>query len=383
MRARSALGIALATAAIVAVGASWRSWPARAPAPDAGVAGAATYQCPMHPQVVAHAPGQCPMCGMALARVAGEDAPEPAATATSRAAFTLSPEREQLIGVRTAVVEYRELHRDLRTAGRVAFDPDLYAALAEHREASAAQGALDGAAPPEARRRVEGLRRSAAQRLVLLGISSSELAAVSRVEGGAASLLLPGQSAWIYATIHGTAVDPTAAMTTIAAPDLPRVDHPVVVTTRALPGRAFRGRLVTVEPVGGTTAVGSAARQAVRVRALIATPGGGLTRGSFVDLVVQVPLGRRLAIPDDALVDTGTRQVAFVRHPDGRFEPRDVQVGVEGEGAVEVLDGLSAGEQVVVAANFLIDSESRFRADRAAFAAADAAPPESAPSATR
>lgn len=395
-------GIVLAAAVAVGAGVSWRHVPPGAPAPTAVVAHAATYQCPMHPQVVGHEPGRCPVCGMTLARVdaaesavptgAGAAAPDAvrgapdAADAVahggvtepesgpSHASFTLSPERAQLIGVRTAPVEYRDVHRDVRTAGRVAFDPDLYAALAEQRAAAEAQAGLGPDATSEARLRVEGLRRSAARRLELLGISSSELAAVGRVEGGATSLLLPGQSAWIYATVHGAAVDASSGATVVAAPDLPRVGQPVVATTRARPGRVFRGSLVTVEPVGGTTAVGSAARQDLRVRALVATPGGGLVAGSFVALTVQIPLGRRLVVPEDAVLDTGTRQLVFVRHPDGRFEPRDVVVGVEGEGVREVLAGVSPGEQVVAAATFLIDSESRFRAAQESLAGATSAP---------
>ena len=388
-------GIVLAAALAVGAGVSWRHAPHDASAPAATVAGTATYQCPMHPQVVAHEPGRCPVCGMTLARnhAAGDahDQPGTAARAPgaeqgalpSHASFTLSPERAQLIGVRTAVVEYRDMRRDVRTAGRVAFDPDLYAALAEQRAALEAEAGLDSEATPAARLRVEGLRRSAARRLELLGISSSELAAVSRIDGGATSLLLPGQSAWIYGTVHGAVVDATSGATVVAAPDLPRVGHPVLVTARALPGRVFRGSLVTVEPVGGTTAVGSAARQDVRVRALVATPGGGLVAGSFVALTVQIPLGRRLVVPEDAVLDTGTRQLVFVRHSDGRFEPRDVVIGVEGEGEREVLTGVSPGEQVVAAATFLIDSESRFRAAQEALAAAPSTPRPGEHAATR
>ena len=64
---------------------------------------------------------------------------------------------------------------------------------------------------------------------------------------------------------------------------------------------------------------------------------------------------------EDAVLDTGTRRIVFVVRGEGEFEPRAVELGREAQGFYEVLSGVSAGEEVVVAANFLIDSESRFR----------------------
>lgn len=319
----------------------------------------AVYQCPMHPNVVADEPGSCPICGMSLSRVepavpvaargepaehAGHEAALPHSRApASHAPFRLAPERVQASGVKTAAVAYRELHVDLRTAGRVAFDPELYAALSEYRRALQAPGDA-----PDAGVRTLEHRRVLAVRLALLGVSLEQVEALFAGGADPEGLLLPGRSAWIYGEFY------------VPAREL-RPGQPVRVTSPALPGRTFRGELVTVDNVGATSDRGA------RVRALVATPGGGLRARSFVRLVVEVPLGRRLAVPEDAILDTGTRQLVFVYDGDGRFEPRDVVLGLEGEGHREVLSGLSPGERVVTAANFLIDSESRFRAALAAY----------------
>jgi Cu(I)/Ag(I) efflux system membrane fusion protein len=69
-----------------------------------------------------------------------------------------------------------------------------------------------------------------------------------------------------------------------------------------------------------------------------------------------------LTVPDSAVIDTGTRRIVFVQVREGRFEPREVTIGARGENHVEVLKGVKAGEQVVVAANFLIDAESNLKA---------------------
>jgi Cu(I)/Ag(I) efflux system membrane fusion protein len=81
-----------------------------------------------------------------------------------------------------------------------------------------------------------------------------------------------------------------------------------------------------------------------------------------------------LSVPDSAVLDTGSRQAVFVEKGQGRFEPRDVKLGHRGGGYVEVRDGLSEGEPVVVSANFLIDAESNLKAALKGFSDAGAHP---------
>ena len=69
-----------------------------------------------------------------------------------------------------------------------------------------------------------------------------------------------------------------------------------------------------------------------------------------------------VAVPDDAVIDTGTRQVVILDRGEGRFEPREVKIGLRGEGFTEIRDGIAEGDRVVVAANFLIDAESNLKA---------------------
>jgi Cu(I)/Ag(I) efflux system membrane fusion protein len=81
----------------------------------------------------------------------------------------------------------------------------------------------------------------------------------------------------------------------------------------------------------------------------------------FTDVEIKIDLGKRLVIPSDAVIDTGTKQVVYVDKGEGYFEPREVTLGLRTEEMVEVIKGLRAGEKVACAANFFIDSEAKLK----------------------
>ncbi len=381
----------LALCTLAALGAVWWHWhgPAGEPLPPSHGAAAKKrkYQCAMHPQIVSDAPGTCPICGMKLQPV--EDEPTAGSRADRRIAFyrhpmrpdvtsptpakdemgmaytpvyedelsggggggvpghapfALSTARQQLIGVRRAKVEYRSLAIAIRAIGTVAYDPGLYQAVVEYRQAVRAREQLAQSTLPEALSGADGLVRAAAIKLRQKGVPEGQLAAVARGGGDPTNLLLPGKNVWVYAQVYEYELG------------LVRVGQPVAITAPSLPGRRFTARIAAIDPI-----LDPATRTA-RVRVLVATPQADLRPESFVDVTIEVPLGNRLAVPEDAVLDTGTRRIVFVVHGEGEFEPRAVELGRDAQGFYEVLSGLSAGEEVVVAANFLIDSESRFRA---------------------
>ena len=321
-----------------------RLWmPARPPA----VTGVATYQCAMHPQIVTHEPGLCPICHMKLQRVDEGGAESPVSQTSDvpgHAPFTLSSERQQLIGVTTARVERRELTRTIRTVGTVAYDPELYQALVDYREAVFATGRD---APPNA----SAIVRGATLRLRQLGLSPEQIATIIRAGGDQSTLLLPGKTAWVYARVFEYELG------------LVRPGQSVEITAPSRPGRTYVGQVVAIDPILDATT------RSARARVLVTTPDEGLNPEAFVDARLQIPLGRVLAIPDDAVLETGEHSVVFVVHDAGRFEPRAITLGRTADGWHEVLVGLDEGDAIVTSANFLIDSESRFRAALAALAA--------------
>ena len=104
------------------------------------------------------------------------------------------------------------------------------------------------------------------------------------------------------------------------------------------------------------------ATRTLKVRLDTANPGFTLKPGMFVDVEFPLELPPALAVPADAIVDSGLRKTVFVDLGDGYFEPRQVQTGWRVGDQVEVTRGLMNGERIVIAGTFLIDSESRMRA---------------------
>jgi membrane fusion protein, copper/silver efflux system len=147
------------------------------------------------------------------------------------------------------------------------------------------------------------------------------------------------------------------------------VGQPVVVKARSFPGRQFPGKISVVYPQ-----VNRETRTA-RVRIELPNPDLALLPDMYVDAEINTGSPEPvLAIPDSAVLDTGSRQAVFVDKGEGRFEPRDVKLGHRGDGYIEVREGISDGEPVVVSANFLIDAESNLKAALKGFSEAGGQP---------
>jgi len=130
------------------------------------------------------------------------------------------------------------------------------------------------------------------------------------------------------------------------------------ITVNAFPGKTFTGKVAFLYPTfTPETRTG-------KVRIELSNPGGLLKPSMYASVELGAPRagGKALAIPDNAVLDSGTSQIVLVQRGEGLFDPRPVKLGMRAEGYVEVLEGLQAGEEVVVRANFLIDAESNLKA---------------------
>jgi len=359
------------------------------------------WHCPMHPQIVKDAPGSCPICGMDLVPLLEAGAKDSAAAGD----VAIDPAVVRKIGVRVEMVDAGALSRPVRVEARVVLDP-----AAERSVSVRAMGYLESVAalrPGDRVRRGQNLatwfapdlvaaqgdwlasRRAgdslgagaARERLLSLGVGEETLEAIARA--GKALRSLPVRSpvdGWIRAR---TATEGQAVM---AGQELFRlVEGSGLLLEARLPAgfepeAGARVEIGTFDGSPGGTAVVAgllpAADPATRTALARLRPEGkpSLREGEARSATFR-PRGQvGIVVPEGAVLHGAARDVVFLALGEGRFRPVAVRTGPTSDGKTVVLDGLEAGDEVVVSAQFLIDSESRLQAALDQFqAAADAA----------
>jgi membrane fusion protein, copper/silver efflux system len=133
------------------------------------------------------------------------------------------------------------------------------------------------------------------------------------------------------------------------------------VTLNTFPGRTLRGRVDFIYPqVDADT-------RTAKVRLVFPNPDLQLKPGMFVNIGINLPMGRQLVVPASGVLQSGTREIVFVDRGDGYLDPREVQLGARVGDDFIVLKGLNEGERIITSANFLIDSESQLQAALGSF----------------
>ncbi len=385
------------------------------------------YICPMHPTYKSDRPGKCPICGMDLVPAEGQTATKPAGEHKKRpkaekeetlplAPVRIPPERQQLIGVRTARVSHERLVLSLRAPARVTHDetrlfevhtrvsgwveevrvdytgrfvkkgetlftlysPEVLSTEEEFvRTLRWLSGLKKRKASAEALRAAREAAQAAERRLRLWGFPKTALAQLKKtLKPRRAFPVISPLSGFVVqkAVFPGKRVTPAETLYTLA--DLSRVwveadfyesemseIKPGLEVEVIFPGRErpLKGRIEEVYPWVEERL------RVLRARLTLPNPEGLLKPGMWAEVRVQIPLGMRMVIPDEALIYGGGHYYVFVKKGAGLFEPRLVKVGRKvGEKRI-ILSGLKHGEEVVVSANFLIDAESRLKAALSAF----------------
>jgi Cu(I)/Ag(I) efflux system membrane fusion protein len=415
MRTRTILLPLLLSLAFVAGAGGALFWRARAVAPHGPEAPRAeraerprdAYYCPMHPSYRSDQPGVCPVCSMQLIPLAGEARGAPQAQVEGRGVVVLHAGQRQLIGVRTEPVTRRRVEKRVRAAGRVEADERRLSAVnlkvggwveelhVESLGETVARGApllalwspeLFEAQQSYALLHASGIARASAgeptlhgeslraarERLLLMDLTEEQ---VDRLE-----TVPPERRTTIHSRVAGVVLRRSVVEGTYveAGRDLfelaelstvwvladvyehelagLRVGLAAEVEVFSLPGARFAGDVAFVYPTLDERT------RTQRVRLEVPNEDGRLKPGMFGAVTITLELGEPLSIADSAVLDTGTRALAFVEAEPGRFEPREVELGERGEGWVVVRRGLEPGERVVTRGTFLIDSESRLRA---------------------
>jgi RND family efflux transporter MFP subunit len=361
--------------------------------------GETVWTCSMHPQIQESEPGTCPICGMDLVK-------QSATGGDASGVVTVSDRTQQTMGVRTTRAEVRPLERQVRTTGRfeapddarvavspkvggwverlhvdyegarvrrgdpllAIYSPDLVAtqeeyllALRNARQQSGTSGEADA----------KRLLQAAERRLLYWDISDAQIQRLR--ESGT-----PTKTLTLYAPSTGTVTAKSvtegqeirAGQTVLELTDLRRLWLMVDVYEQDLawvregaeatltlpyqPGTSLEGRVDylydTLDP----------ATRTVRARLTVRNPDRTLRPGMYATALLNgQPTDPSPVVPTDAVIRSGERDVVIQALGNGDFRPVEVHTGLEADGQVQILHGLTGGEQVVTRAQFLIDSEAR------------------------
>ncbi|NIW24347.1 MAG: efflux RND transporter periplasmic adaptor subunit [Gammaproteobacteria bacterium] len=363
------------------------------------------YRNPMDPTITSPVPAKDEMGMDYIPVYADSESSGPAGT------VRIDPVTVQSIGVRTASAERRIMARTIHTLGRVEYDeqrivrlhpkvegwieelytettgeqipadhillniysPQLVVSQQEYLLALRNLETLQASPFPDVERGARDLVDSALARLRLLDVPEHQIEELDRTRAVQEQLHIHSPSAGIVINVgvrEGQYVTPQTELFTVA--DLSRVwvlvdvfedelpwvsvgDHAELRVT-AVPGRVFEGELTYIYPYAETQT------RTVKARLEFDNPGLELKPNMFADVTLHASAQvDAVAVPSEAVVRSGVREQIFVVRGPGTFEPREVQVGVSSEGWTHVISGVDAGEEVVVSAQFLIDSESKLR----------------------
>lgn len=402
-RILAGLGILLLLSVLVFGVVTWRQ---QAPESDTAEAAADLYTCPMHPSVISDRPGACPVCGMSLVKkttgksnTQNED--------VRKHAMILSGDQQAAAGVATVVATVKSMtkvlhatgvidypepnfrHISMRFPGRIErlfltsvgqmvnkgdrvaeiFSPEAISAQHEYLLALQSMEAAETTGGAFQSNSSDLLAESKAK-LLRWGFTNAQLENLEKTR-------MVSDTITIYSPISGIVlkknVDPqhyspvgedlydVADISTvwlhldIYERDVPllRPGTSVEATGEALPGKVIKGTVTFISPVVDPTT------RTVRVRVVLPNPGLDLKIGMFMTARIISRIPESLVLPSTAVISTGNNEIVWVKTSENMFEPRSVEVGIRTHSEVQIVKGISKGEQVVSSGGYLIDSESQ------------------------
>ena len=373
--------------------------------PASGGSANGLWTCPMHSMIKEPEPGACPICAMDLVPVdPGQEASGPE--------VSVAPDVVQRMNVRTTRVERRDLMRTIRTVGHLDYDQEgmvsvttRYEGFVERvyvhsdgEQVRRGQPLFDVYAPElvqtqeellaavryarrlvdtdaESRRRAEAMVEAARRRLEAWEMPEKQIEAIEssgevvrtvtvsspvtgvvmrRLHGLQGMAIRPGVEALHvahFSTLWLTVEVFEHQLAWIEAGDQAEIRFDY------FPGEVFTAAVRTVEPEV------SPQTRSVELVLEVPNPDGQLRVGMYATVEFRPVVVRdAVAVPAGAVIRSGERNVVVVALGEGRFVPREVRLGLEADGYVQVLQGIEAGEEIATSAQFLLDSESRLRA---------------------
>ena len=351
------------------------------------------YVCPMHPQIVRDEAGSCPICGMALVPKMIDSG------AGKRPTVEISNAIINSMGVRTQPAANTTLWKYIETVGRIDYDETRLAHVHPRAEGWMETLELNAEGEPVRNGQLIGRLYSeeilsaqvdflialdqsssktrvdkARNRLRLLGVTEPTISAIQKKRESINTVPIVANADGVVTRLgarKGMYVTPNMEIVTIA--DLSHIwvlvdvyEHQIdwlelgqtaEIRVPAYPGRSWDGKVEYIYPELDPKS------RTLKVRLAFDNPDGLLKANMFADVTIYGgPQRDTLAVPAEAVIETGRRSSVVLALGDGRFQPVDVVTGMASGGMVEILSGIKAGDEVVVSGQFLIDSESSLQA---------------------
>jgi len=320
----------------------------------------------------------------------------------------VSPEKQQLLGVRTTTVEAKPLSRTVRTVGTITYDetrvthvhskiegwveklyanytgkfvqkgqplftlysPDLLATQGEYLLALKSYERLSSSSLPEVRSGADSLVQASKQRLALWDISDQQIRDLEQKREPQKTLTFyaPNSGFIIKKDVNeGMKIMPDKEIYTIAdlstvwvdadvyESEIPfiKVGQQATINLSYYPEETFKGKISYIYPYLDEKT------RTVKVRLEFPNPGLKLKPDMYINAELKVDSGRHLAVPEEAVLDTGMRKIVFLDKGNGHFESKEIKLGSKLDGFYQVVSGLNEGQKIAASSVFLLDSESR------------------------
>lgn len=409
------------------------------------------YSCGMHPNVIQEGPGNCPICGMKLTPIGGGVSSTPTTVEKGErkllywrapmdptyispgpgkspmgmdlipvyegeeefgATVKINPVVEQNMGIRTVTVGRRNLHRGIRTIGRIVYDeskvahvhtkfsgwiekthvnitgqavgkggplldiysPKLVSAQEEYLDALRNFESISEGFSEEAKNNLKNILVSTERRLGYFDISDEQIEHLKRTRRARKTMTLMSPFDGIVVKKHaldGMEVKPGMMLYSIADlstiwvyADIYEFEVPWVregqsatMTLSYNPGKTYKGKVQYIYPYLEEKT------RTIKVRLSFLNPNLELKPGMYANVEIETsPIEDVVSVPTESVIFSGERNLVFVALGEGRFAPRDITIGIESrDGYYEVKEGLSEGETVVTSGQFMLDSESKLQ----------------------
>jgi Cu(I)/Ag(I) efflux system membrane fusion protein/cobalt-zinc-cadmium efflux system membrane fusion protein len=365
------------------------------------------WTSPMDPTYIRDEPGKSPM-GMDLVPVYEEEGEEMESTSTIR----IDPVTMQNMGVRLGRVQRKSLVKDIRTVGNITYDetkiftvntkfngwieklyvnfmgdavkkgqplfeiysPELVTAQQEYLLALDQYNRLSNSSYDRVREGAERLLKASRTRLRFWDLTEAQIEKIGKTGKIQKTLTVFSPASGVVTkkdVFEGHYVKEGAVQYEIVDLSTVWVDVDVYeyelpwvrkgmaaeMDLSYIPGKKYKGKVLFIYPYLDIKT------RTAKLRLKFANPGYQLKPGMYANILLKRVVAKNsLVIPQEAVIDSGVRQIVFVTVGEGKFQPREVNIGLEvNENEFQVLDGLQEGEEIVLSAQFMLDSESRLR----------------------